>query len=154
MSGRPGPGRQRRGSDASRGAARGRWRCQGDHGSSSVEFALLFPVIVMVLFAGPQLAMWYFARQAAEAAAQAGARAASADGAGTGAGPAAADSYLTQVGSVAMTSHTVTERNTPTTVTIAIHAEVPNVLPLPGFSPTVTVTVVRPKERFTTPRSP
>lgn len=108
----------------------------------------------MLLFTGPQLAMWYFARQAAEAAAQAGARAASADGAGTCAGVTAADSYLAQVGTGTMTSHTVTEQDTPTTVTIAIHAGVPNVIPLPGFSPTVNVTVVRGKERFTTPRSP
>ena len=50
--------------------------------------------------------------------------------------------------------YSVTEENTATTVSVHIVAEVPNVIPLPGFSPTVDVTVVRGKERFTTPDSP
>lgn len=119
-----------------------------------MEFALLFPVIVVLLFAGPQLALWYFARQAVEAAAQAGARAASADGAGTGAGQAAAEGYLATVGTGSITGHRVSENDTATAVSIHIDAQVPNVIPLPGFSASVSVTVVRGKERFTTPDAP
>lgn len=125
-----------------------------ERGSSSVEFAILFPIIVALLFAGPQLALWYFAREAADAAAHAGARAASVSGAAGGAGQAAADQYLARLGTGAITRYSVAEQDTPTTVTVHVSAEVPNVIPLPGFSPTVDVTVSRGKERFTTPDSP
>jgi hypothetical protein len=37
---------------------------------------------------------------------------------------------------------------------VHVTADVPNVIPLPGFSPAVDVTVVRGRERFTTPDSP
>ena len=135
-------------------ASRRPWRAGDDQGSSAVEFTILFPIIVGLLLAGPQIAMWEFARQAAEAAAQAGARAASADGATAGAGQAAAENYLSRVASGTITSKTVTEQDGVTTVTIHIHATVPNVIPLPGFTPALDVTVVRGKERFTTPASP
>ncbi|WP_324276944.1 hypothetical protein [Blastococcus brunescens] len=48
----------------------------------------------------------------------------------------------------------MTESDTATTVSVHVTASVPNVIPLPGFAPTVDVTVVRGKERFTTPDSP
>ena len=138
-----------------------RWRGRGvvrrdvdDRGSSSVEFAILFPIIIVMLFGGPQLAMWYFAREAADAAAASAARAASVVGATGGDGQSAADDYLAKVGTGTITSYTVTETDTATSVTIHIHASVPNVIPLPGFSPSVDVSVTRGKERFTTPVSP
>ena len=129
-------------------------RGESDRGSSSVEFAILFPVIVALLFAGPQLAMWYFAREAADAAAHAGARAASVSGAAGEAGQQAAEEYLGRLGTGTITRYSVVEQDTATTVSIHVTAEVPNVIPLPGFSPTVDVTVVRGRERFTTPDSP
>ena len=127
---------------------------ESDRGSSSVEFAILFPIIVALLLAGPQLALWYFAREAADAAAHAGARAASLNGAAGGAGQAAADTYLAGLGTGTITGYSVTESGTATTVTVHVTASVPNVIPLPGFNPTVDVTVVRGKERFTTTDSP
>ena len=127
---------------------------ESDRGSSSVEFAILFPIIVILLFAGPQLALWYFAREAADAAAHAGARAASVSGAAGGAGQEAADQYLARLGTGAITRYAVAEQDTATAVTVHVTAEVPNVIPLPGFAPTVDVTVTRGKERFTTPDSP
>jgi len=127
---------------------------ESDRGSSSVEFAILFPIIVTLLLAGPQLALWYFAREAADAAAHAGARAASVSGAAGGAGQEAADQYLARLGTGTITRYSVEEQETATTVTVHVTAEVPNVIPLPGFAPTVDVTVTRGKERFTTPDSP
>jgi pilus assembly protein CpaE len=127
---------------------------RGERGSSSVEWAVLFPVVVMLLLAGPQLALWYFAREAADAAAQAGVRAASVLDAAGGAGQQAADAYLTQLGSGAITSYSVTEQRTATSATVRVTAAVPNVIPLPGFDPSVDVTVTRDRERFTTPDTP
>ena len=139
----------------SRAIARRRGRCAADdRGSASVEFTVLFPIIVVLLLGGPQLAMWYFAREAAQSAAAAAARAASVLAASDGAGRSAATSYLDRVGKDTITSYTVDETDTATSVTIHIHVTVPNVIPLPGFTPSADVTVTRGKERFTTPDSP
>lgn len=124
-----------------------------ERGSSTVEFAILFPIIVVLLFAGPQLAMWYFAREAAEAAGAAAARAASVDGAANDAGTSAGQTYLAKLGSGTITSYNVSETRTATQVIIHVHAAVPRVVPLPGFSPVVDITIRRDKERFTTPES-
>jgi pilus assembly protein CpaE len=98
--------------------------------------------------------MWYFAREAAQSAASSAARAASAAAAPRGAGQTAGDNYLAKLGSGTITSYSVTETDSATTVTIHVHAVVPNAVPLPGFSPAVDVTVTRAKERFTTLDSP
>lgn len=157
---RPRPVRQPSGrAEATRAATRRRGRFavrgeQDDRGSSSVEFTILFPIIIVLLFGGPQLAMWYFAREAAQSAAGSAARAASVVSATNGDGKDAADSYLAKVGTGTITSYSVDETDSATTVTIHIHVTVPNIIPLPGFTPTADVTVTRAKERFTTPDSP
>lgn len=133
---------------------RDRDRVADEGGSATVEFTILFPIIVVLLFAGPQLAMWYFAREAADAAATSGARAASAADAAAGEGRHAAASYLARLGTGTIAGYTVTETDTATSVRIRVDAAVPRVIPLPGFSPNVEVTVVRGKERFTTPDTP
>lgn len=125
-----------------------------DRGSSAVEFAVLFPIIVVLLFGGPQLVMWYFSRDVAQAAAGSAARAASVVSAAPGDGKAAAETYLAKVGSDTITSYHVDEIDTATTVTIHIHITVSDVIPLPGLTPSADVTVTRAKERFTTPDSP
>src|SRR3954451_15903805 len=104
-------------------------RGESDRGSSSVEFAILFPIIVALLFAGPQLALWYFAREAADAAAHAGARAASVSGAAGEAGQQAAEEYLGRLGTGTIARYAVAEQNPATTVSIHVTAEVPNVIP-------------------------
>ncbi len=144
---------------ANRGTRPHKRRCPArqlcdDRGSSAVEFTILFPIIVILLVGGPQVALWYFGREAAQSAAAAAARAASVEGAAAGAGKASAVSYLNGVGKDAITGYTVDETDSATTVTIHIHVTVPNVIPLPGFSPSADVTVTRGKERFTTPDSP
>lgn len=109
---------------------------------------------MLLLFAGPQLTMWYFAREAAQAAAASAARAATVVSASNGDATTAADSYLDKVGTDTITSYTVNETDTATTVRIHIHVTVPTVVPLPGFTPSADVTVTRARERFTTPDSP
>lgn len=127
---------------------------RGEGGSSSVEFAVLFPVLVMVLLAGPQLGLWYFAHDAAEAAAAAGARAGSLDDAPANAGRSAAAEYLAGLGTGTITGYRVDEVRTATTVTVHVVADVPNVIPLPGFVPVVDVAVAQGLERFTTSENP
>ncbi|SFD66681.1 hypothetical protein SAMN05661030_3948 [Klenkia taihuensis] len=115
---------------------------------------MLFPVLVMVLLAGPQLGLWYFAHDAAEAAAAAGARAGSLDDAPAGAGRSAAEAYLAGLGTGTITDYRVDEARTATSVTVHVVADVPNVIPLPGFVPVVDVAVAQGLERFTTSENP
>lgn len=125
-----------------------------DAGSATVELAILVPVIMLLIFAGPQLALWYYAREAAQAAAQAGTRAASAENAPAGSGQRAADGYLATTGKGTISSSTATEHNTATTVSVQVHATVPRVIPLPGLKFSVDVSASRARERFTTPGAP
>lgn len=131
-----------------------RRRCAGDRGSSAVEFAILFPVVALLLFGGPQLTMWYFAREAAEAAATSAAREASTLAATPESGRAAAAEYLERIGTDTITGYQVDVKQSEATVTVRIHATVQKIVPLPGISPTADVTVTRPRERFTTGGSP
>lgn len=125
-----------------------------DRGSSAVEFTIVFPIIVLILFAGPQLAMWFYAREAAQHAAVAAARAAAVQGAPAGTGATVGEQYLAELDSGAIDTYTVTEQTTATTVTLRIRVTVPNVVPLPGFDPSATITLVRDRERFTTVDTP
>jgi pilus assembly protein CpaE len=108
---------------------------------------------VVLLLGGPQLAMWYFAREAAQSAAAAAARAASVVAAGDGAGRSAATSYLDRVGKDTITSYTVT-RPTPPPASRSTSCHGAERDPVAGFTPSADVTVTRGKERFTTPDSP
>jgi Flp pilus assembly protein TadG len=126
----------------------------GQRGSATVEFTILFPIIVVLLLAGPQLVLWYFARETAQAAASAAARAATVSTASAADGRAAADSYLTRVGRDTITSYRIEETHSATTVTVHIRVTVPAVIPLPGFTPAADVTITRDTERFTTPDNP
>jgi pilus assembly protein CpaE len=116
--------------------------------------AILVPVIMLLIFAGPQLALWYYAREAAQAAAQAGTRAASAENAPAGTGQQAAQAYLTSTGKGTISGGSATEHNTATTVSVEVHASVPRVIPLPGLTFSVDVSASRARERFTTPEAP
>jgi pilus assembly protein CpaE len=119
-----------------------------------VELAILVPIIMLLVFAGPQLALWYYAREAAQAAAQAGIRAASAQGAPVGTGTTTANHYLDTTARSTISSGYANENNTATTVSVTVHATVPRVIPLPGLTFTVDVAATRARERFTTPGSP
>lgn len=99
--------------------------------------------------------MWYFAREAAAAASQAGAREASFDGASAGTGRAAAENYLKAVGRGTVSSFSAQETlASDGSVAVRVQAQVPRVIPLPGLAFTVDVTATRPRERFTTPGAP
>lgn len=128
-------------------ASTGRKR-RDDRGSTGVEFVILLPVIVTVLLAGPQLAMGYLAKEAAISAAQAGARAASVEGAASSAGTSAADDFLARGGAGTLENAKVTQSDTANTVTLRISGDVPDAIPLPGYRPTVDITVTQPREVF------
>lgn len=135
-----------------------RWRLgvrgTADRGSSTVEMAILFPLIMILLFVGPQIAFWYTSKLSAEKAAAAGAREASVLTASGGEGKAAAEQVLAMTGSSTIESYSVSESRTASTVTITVTVQVVQTIPLPGFDPTAQVTITRPIERFTSAVTP
>ncbi len=80
---------------------RGRRRAQGyDRGSTNIEMAILFPVFVLLILLGVQVANIFHGRTVALAAAQQGSAAQSAYGAPPNAGQDRASAYLTRMGDV------------------------------------------------------
>ncbi|HEU5156342.1 MAG TPA: TadE/TadG family type IV pilus assembly protein [Streptosporangiaceae bacterium] len=89
----------RSGREGTKSAAGGR-KPRGDRGASSLELALLTPVLLLVILFVVQFALWYHARHVALAAAQAGARVARGDVTGDwrSAAKSKAESYAQQIG--------------------------------------------------------
>ncbi|MEV2240152.1 TadE family protein [Micromonospora sp. NPDC049891] len=71
-----------------------------DRGSTNIEMAILFPIFVVMLLLGVQIALVFYGRTVALAAAQQGAAAEAAYGAPDGAGQTQASAYLTRMGDV------------------------------------------------------
>lgn len=128
----------------------GRGRLRGEAGSSTVEMVILFPLIVILLLGGTQVAVWFYGRQVAQSAAQSGARAASSLGAASDSGRSAAEKFLAETGG-GLSEVAIGEDATADQVTVTVRGKVPAVIPLPGFSPVVTASSTRPVEHFTAP---
>jgi Flp pilus assembly protein TadG len=128
----------------------------GDRGSSNIEMAILFPVFVLLILLGVQVANIFYGRTVALAAAQQGAAAQSAYGAPAGAGEARASAYLTRMGDV-LTNWEVTVTPIadggaePTGVRVTVSGTTLGWL---GMKFHVTQTAYSPIERFTTESDP
>lgn len=72
--------------------------CRRDRGSAPIELAILFPVFIVLIMLGVQVALVFSGRTVALAAAQQGAAAESAYGAEPGVGRERASAYLTRMG--------------------------------------------------------
>jgi Flp pilus assembly protein TadG len=126
-------------------------RARDERGVSVVEFALLTPVIVIVVFATVQFAMYFFARHVAIAAAQAGARTARIEadrnpGGWRADAQAKAMSYVRQLGPRLLEDAAATPvQQAGDIVGVRVTGRVPRILPL---IPNVTVTSQGPVERF------
>ena len=118
-----------------------------DGGSVSVELVVLMPLLLMIVAAGVQGAVYYYARSLALAAAQEGARAAAVPGATLATGRTTAASFLTDHGGNALSDVTITGTRTPTTATITVHGT--SLSLIPGWTPTLTQTADLPVERLT-----
>ncbi|MEV7525038.1 TadE family protein [Streptomyces sp. NPDC091371] len=119
---------------------------------SAIEFVFLTPVLFFMIFAAVQFAMYSFADQVAQAAAQAGARdaRASADanpGGWQGKARATVDSYIQQLGpSLVLSPDVVTDQPAPNTVRVQITARAPSIVP--GLDLTIRAESSGPVERF------
>nr|WP_265737004.1 TadE/TadG family type IV pilus assembly protein [Mangrovactinospora gilvigrisea] len=120
-----------------------------ERGASAIEFVMLTPLLVLVLFAVVQFGMYFFARQVATSAAQAGARTARAEAdsnAGWSADAVArAQQQISGLGSRMVVDPSVTAIRDGESVGVEVVARSPKLLP---FIPTIDVRSEGPIERF------
>jgi Flp pilus assembly protein TadG len=122
---------------------------RGEGGYSVVEAAILFPLLLMLVMAVFQVALWWHARHLAEAAAQEGARTARTYQASAADGQVQAEDYLTALGSRLLRQREVSVSRTDTTVTVRVRATVIGIFP--GLRLSVDETSASPVERYVPP---
>lgn len=122
---------------------------RGDRGSVSLELVVVFPVIILLMFLGIQIALYYHARNVALAAAQEGLRAARAENGTAVLGQQHAVAFLAQAqaGGV-FTDVQVSPSRTTTEASVTVTGHVLSILVIQ--LPAVQQTAVGPVERFTT----
>lgn len=125
-----------------------------DAGSASVEIAILFPVVLLLITAIVQYGLWFHARSLALAAAQEGVTAARLYDADPAAGPDRARTFIETHGSETLTGVTATATSPgPDRVGVQVTGQALSVVPgVPGM--TVTQSAEGPVERFTTAGGP
>ena len=124
-----------------------RRRVRGDSGSSTVEFVLVMPALLLFVMAAVHLGLWFHSHQVAASAATAGARAARAQHAVDSDGTQAADQALDRDGPTMVQDRQITVTRTPTDVTVTVTGHSPMVVP--GINQVVSVSITAPIERFT-----
>jgi Flp pilus assembly protein TadG len=105
------------------------------------------PLLGLLLLLVVQFGVWAHARHIAQAAANEASQVARAYQSSAAAGSAQGQAILDQTGGSVLTDRGVSVTRTATTVTVTVVGHAANVVP--GFSPTVRVTVSGPVERVT-----
>lgn len=121
---------------------------RSERGSTSLEMAILFPLLLVILLASIQTALWYHAKSVALAAAQEGARAAASETGTQNAGGTAANEFATRAGSGILLNPRATVTRSGTTATTTVTGTVLGLLPGP-LTLTVTQSATLPVERVT-----
>jgi Flp pilus assembly protein TadG len=112
-----------------------------------VQTAILFPVVLMLVFGIIQGALWFHARHIALGAAQEGARAASAQD-GTGADQRAREFVRDLTGGTLIRNLDVSLSSTADTVTVTVSGRAPNLIPGSGGF-IVEQSATAPSEQYT-----
>ena len=113
-----------------------------------MEFAIVFPLVLVLTFGGVQVAFWFQARAMCQAAAQAGVRAGRVLGAPAGAGRTAATAYLAATAGDTVRGALVSESHTATAVRVGCSGTALRVMPLPGLPLDVAQSAAAARERF------
>jgi Flp pilus assembly protein TadG len=127
--------------------AKSRRRFADERGSATLSLAVVFPVVLLLIFTAVQAALYFYARNAAHTAAEEGLRVAQAEDGTSSAGIARAQDLIQRTDALDGPAVSSTRGQGTTTVTVA--GAVPSVLP--GFQLSVTQTATGPTERVTTP---
>ena len=105
-------------------------RAGDENGSSSLQTVLVMPVLLLLITAIVQFAVWYHAAHVAIAAAQDGARAARVEAATDADGQARASQLLDQLGHGVLVEPNVSVTRDAQTVRVEIHGYAPQLVPL------------------------
>src|SRR3954463_6272882 len=94
---------------------------RGQSGSATLQTVLVMPVLLLLITAIVQFALWYHASHIAIGAAQDGARAARLEGATATAGQQRAQQLLDQLGTGVLTGSTITATRDADMVRVEVH---------------------------------
>ena len=119
-------------------------RLRDERGMTTIQVAILFPVVLFWLMLIVQYGLWWHAKQVANAAAAEAVDAAQVSAGTARDGEDAAASYLAQSGN--LDDITITVSREPTTVTVEVHGDAPRLVP--GVEWSVTARSSAPVERF------
>jgi Flp pilus assembly protein TadG len=123
-----------------------RWR--GDRGAGAVEMVIAVPLLMLLILLIVQFAIWVHASAVAQATAEEALAAARIQGGTAAAGQQRAVQVLGQIGSSVLVSPHVQVTRTAGSATVQITGTAEGVLPVPGLSLPVHITVTGPVERF------
>ncbi|RMH80584.1 MAG: pilus assembly protein [Actinomyces sp.] len=119
-------------------------RRHDETGVTTIQVAILFPVVLFWIMLIVQYGLWWHAKQVANAAAAEAVATARVPDGDARLGEDAARSYLAQAGNLANVTVSVTWK--PTLVTAEVHGDAPRLVP--GFNWSVTARSAAPVERF------
>lgn len=122
-----------------------------EQGSSIVETVFVMPLLILLLFTGIQVALWYDARSVCTAAATAGASAAAGSQTAPGTGTHVAQGYLAGPAGSSVLDPAVSEQDGTTVVSVTCSGHAQSLVPVPGLALSFTRTATAPKERWVTP---
>jgi len=121
-----------------------------ERGSATLSLAIVFPVVLLLIFSAVQGGLYYYARSVALAAAEEGLRDARAEGGTSAAGAQRAQAFLADAGGASILENpAVTTSRSATNTSVTVAGTAPSVLP--GMSFTVSQTASGPIERVTVP---
>ncbi len=119
-------------------------RVRDERGMTTIQVAILFPVVLFWIMLIVQYGLWWHAKQVANAAAAEAVDAAQVSTGSARDGEDAAASYLAQSGNLDNIAVTVSRE--PTVVTVEVRGDAPQLVP--GFAWSVTARSTAPVERF------
>lgn len=122
-----------------------RQRRRRDRGAASVELVLATPLLLLLLMAGVQFALWAHARNMAQAAANEGVQTARAYGSSAAAGKADTQALLADLSGGSLTGTSVSAGRTATSATITITGQATSVIP--GLTFPIRISVTAPVEK-------
>ena len=123
---------------------------RSEHGSSSVELAVLAPLALVLLLTVLQAGLWFYTHSVCDHAARRGAAVSRTVTGSSGHAEQAAHAVTDHTSGLA-THPVVTAQVTAQDVHVQVSASVPRVLPIPGLDLRAATTTSAAKERFTTP---
>ena len=119
-----------------------------ERGSATLEHAVIFPVLLLIMAATVQAGLWFFAREVVLAAAEEGARAASTEGSSAEAGTQTAQDFVDRTAGHLVNDVTTSGRRTATQATVTVSGRSLSLIPgIDGF--TITQTAAFPVEKLT-----